>query len=224
MRKILLVEDDKDIQEVNKKMLERRGGYDVCLAMNLAEAREMIPEFNPDIILLDVMLPDGNGLDFLKELRQDKDIPVLLLTALFESDDVVRGLRAGGDDYLAKPYENKVLLARIESLIRRMERMPETLTKGSLVLDLYSNRAFSNGEDLLLTEREFALLRLLAQNEGRTVGAEYIYEKVWGLAMNDDNRTLKRHISAIRSKLEASGCTIQNARGKGYCFSQTDTD
>jgi len=117
--KILLVEDNKDIQELNKEFLEETGGYNVRLAMNLAEARESIAESEPDIIVLDIMLPDGSGLDFLKELKQDRDVPVLLLTALSESSDEIKGLQAGGDDYIAKPYDNNVLLARIETSLFR---------------------------------------------------------------------------------------------------------
>jgi CheY-like chemotaxis protein len=117
---ILLVEDNEDIQELNKEFLEETGGYNVRLAMSLTEARECIAESVPDIIVLDIMLPDGSGLDFLKELKQDKDMPVLLLTALSESSDEIKGLRAGGDDYIAKPYDNNVLLARIETNLRRV--------------------------------------------------------------------------------------------------------
>jgi DNA-binding response OmpR family regulator len=219
MRTILLVEDNREIQEVNKDMLIRRGGYDIRLANNLAEAQEQVIEAKPDIIVLDIMLPDGSGLDFLEKLRQDADIPVLLLSALVEPSDVVKGLRAGGDDYLAKPYDNAELLARIESLLRRASRPPKTLVKGRLTLNMISGIAFINGRDLLLSHKEFAVLLLLAQNEGKTVRSESLYKEVWGLPMNDD-RTLKKHISALRKKLqdETSGCEIENVRGEGYCF------
>jgi DNA-binding response OmpR family regulator len=218
MRNILFIEDDKDIQEVNKNMLERRGGYAVRLAMNLGEARERIKEAPPDIIVLDIMLPDGNGLDFLRELRRDADIPVLLLTALGESGDVVRGLKEGGDDYLVKPYDNDVLLARIESLLRRTERMPKTLAKGSLVLDIISGRAFINNNDLLLTQKEYAVLFLLAQSEGTIMSADSVYEKVWKRSLGDDKNTLQATISNLRKKIEPSGYTIAVIRGQGYVF------
>jgi DNA-binding response OmpR family regulator len=218
MRNILLVEDNKEIQKVNKNMLIRHD-YNVRLAKNLAEAQEHLTEAEPDLIVLDIMLPDGSGLDFLKSLRQDTDIPVLLLTALAEPGDTVKGLQAGGDDYLAKPYDNAELLARIESLLRRASRTPKTLVKGRLTLNMISGMAFVDGKDLLLSHKEFALLLLLAQNEGKTINAEYLYEEVWGLPMND-NRTLKKHISELRKKLEdeTSGYEIANVRGEGYCF------
>ena len=117
---ILLVEDNEDIQRANKKMLERRGGFNVRLAMNLAEARKQVAHAKPDIMVLDILLPDGNGLDFLRELRAGLScIPVLLLSVLGKAGDIVNGLQAGADDYMAKPYENAVMLARIESLLRR---------------------------------------------------------------------------------------------------------
>jgi DNA-binding response OmpR family regulator len=199
-------------------MLKRRGGYAVRTAMNLAEARQRIKESVPDLIVLDIMLPDGNGLEFLRNLRGDSDIPVLLLTALGESSDVVAGLRAGGDDYLAKPYDNEVLLARIELLLRWAERVPKTLAKGPLIADITAGRAFINGNDLLLTQKEFAVLFLFMQNEGTTMSAEDLYEKVWKRPLGDDKNTLQATISCLRKKIGDSGYVISASRGRGYIF------
>ena len=117
---ILLVEDNEDIQRANKRTLERRGGFNVRLAMNLAEAWNQIAISEPDIMVLDILLPDGNGLDFLREFRtRCHNIPVMLLSVLGKSSDIVKGLQAGADDYLAKPYDNAVMLARLETLFRR---------------------------------------------------------------------------------------------------------
>jgi len=221
MYNILLVDDNKDIQKLNKEMLERRGDYKVSLAMNLSEVRKQIAENRPDLIILDIMLPDGSGLDFIQELRnrnEEKDIPVLLLTALGETTDIVKGLDMGGDDYLAKPYENAVLLARIETLLRRTSRVPKTLTKGTLTLDIISGRAFIEGRDLLLTQKEFAVLLLLTQNEERTISAETIYNSVWKQTTETDTNTIKATISNIRKKIEPSGYGITVLRGKGYVF------
>jgi len=223
MYNILLVDDNKDIQKLNKEMLERRGNYKITLAMNLAEARKQTAEQIPDLIILDIMLPDGSGLDFIKELRNEnniqyKDIPVLLLTALGESVDVVKGLNTGGDGYLSKPYDNAVLLAHIESLLRRTSRVPKTLTKGSLTLDITAGRAFIEGRDLFLTQKEFAVLLLLTQNEGRVISAETIYTNVWKQSTDTDTNTIKSTISSIRKKIEPSGCAITVLRGKGYTF------
>jgi DNA-binding response OmpR family regulator len=221
VRNILLVEDNREIQEINRNMLTQCGGYRVRLAKNLAEARDCLAETLLDIIVLDIMLPDGSGLEFLEELRRIADIPVLLLSALAEPGDIVRGLRAGSDDYLAKPYDNAELLARIESLLRRTSRPLRTLTRGHLTLNLISDIAFVDGRDLLLSHKEFAVLLLLAQNEGRTLSPEYLYREAWGLPMND-NRTLIKHVSDLRKKLEnaTTSCEIINVRSEGYCFKQ----
>ena len=115
------MEDNEDIQRANKRTLEKYGGYNVRLAMNLSEARKQITTAEPDLMVLDILLPDGNGLDFLRELRASLScFPVLLLSVLGKAGDIVNGLQAGADDYMAKPYENAVMLARIESLLRRV--------------------------------------------------------------------------------------------------------
>jgi DNA-binding response OmpR family regulator len=222
---ILLVEDNRDIQKLNKETLERHGGYEVRLAMNLTEARKQIAEQVPSLIILDIMLPDGSGLEFLQELRHSTNVPVLLLTALGESSDIVKGLKAGGDDYLAKPYNNDVFLARIESLLRRSAQIPKNLTKGSLTLDIISGRAFMDDRDLLLTQKEFAVLLLLTQNEEKIINAEAIYRNVWKQRTSDgsptteiDTNTLQATISNIRKKIEPSGFAITVSRGHGYTF------
>jgi DNA-binding response OmpR family regulator len=215
MHNILLIEDDREIQENNKDLLES-ATYAVRTAMNLAEAREQISKETPDIIVLDIMLPDGSGLDFIKEIN---DIPVLLLTALGETDDIVKGLKAGGDDYLAKPYDDNILLARIESLLRRTEsRVPKTLTKGPLSLDIIARRAYIDNNDLLLTHKEFACQLLLAQNEGHIISAATIYEQIWRQKLEDDKNTLKATISTLRKKIKPSGYAITVSREQGYTF------
>jgi DNA-binding response OmpR family regulator len=170
------------------------------------------------------MLPDGSGLDLLKELRNTySNIPVLMLTALNTPEDVVRGLKSGGDDYMPKPFNIEEFAARVEALMRRAERVPETIVKGRLKIDVAADQAFLNGLDMLLTQKEFSLLFLFVQHEGRTMSAEYLYEKVWGYPMGGDNRTLKKHLSNLRKKLEEgrSGYQITAARGEGYCFEKT---
>jgi DNA-binding response OmpR family regulator len=216
MRSILLIEDDREIQENNKDLLEVNDDYAVRTAMNLAEAREQITKETPDIIVLDIILPDGSGLDFIKEIN---DIPVLLLTALGEKSDIVKGLRAGGDDYLAKPYDDNVLLARIESLLRRTEsHVPKTLKKGRLSLDTIARRAYLDNNDLLLTQKEFACLLMLAQNEGHIISARTIYEQIWKQKLEANKNTLKTTISTLRKRIEPSGYAITVSREQGYTF------
>ena len=225
MNDLLLVEDNADIQDVNKFFLERRG-YKVRIAMNLAEARQSMMEATPDLIVLDIMLSDGSGLDFLKELREEngsiagRNIPVLLLTALSETSDEIKGMQYGGDDYITKPYENDLLLARIQALLRRAERVPEIITKGSLKLETFSHQAIMNGENLGLTRKEFDLVFLLAQNEDRLLTTETLYEKVWGQPMIEDTNAIRTIASRVRNKIEQSGYTVEVVRNKGYIFTK----
>ena len=214
---ILLVEDNEEIQAANKDMLELLG-YEVTLAMNLTEARNELKHKSPDVIVLDIMLPDGNGLDFLTELRAQSQIPVLMLTAMGTPDDTVTGFSIGADDYIAKPYDYKVLAARIEALLRRAGRIYETLQKGSLKLDVIASKAFLQGNDMLLTQKEFAMLLVFVQNEGKLISDEYLYEKVWSGTFNDDPVALRNTVSRLRKKLVNSEYTVSVTRGEGYLF------
>ena len=215
---LLLVEDDPMIQLNNKRLLERRG-YPLKQAFNLAEAREIIAEEPPRAIILDVMLPDGNGVEFLGELRETSNVPVLMLTALGTKEDILRGLSAGGDNYLTKPYDRSVFLSHVEALIRRSETLPEMLVMGAIKLEPASGRAFVNGDDILLTQKEFALLQQFVQHPNKLLMAEYLYEKVWGQEMLPDDTSrisVKNTISKIRKKISESGYTITSEYGEGY--------
>ena len=219
MKKILLVEDNLKIQELNRELLEEASGYNVSLAMNLAQARASIKKRSPDLIVLDIMLPDGSGLDFLKELRStDVKTPVLLLTALSETSDEIRGIQEGGDDYIAKPYDNGVLLVRIEALLRRASDIPKALSQGMLKLDFVSGSAYLDGVDMMLSKKEYSLLRLFIQNENRSLSADELYEAVWGQPMGIDSQALCTTISRLRKKLIGCGYTISSEYGSGYRF------
>jgi DNA-binding response OmpR family regulator len=218
-RVVLLVEDNEQIMIGNKRYLERQG-FDTVAALTLAEARAHMESRRPDVMVLDIMLPDGSGLDFIEALREGENpgIPVLLLTGLSTKQDIVRGLKAGGDDYLTKPYDFSELLARIEALLRRSARVPKTLTKGPLTIDIIAMRAYIGEGDLNLTHKECALLLLLAQNEGKTIGAEEAYESVWGQEMGNDRNALRTAASKLRKKIEPVGYTVAMTRGSGYSF------
>lgn len=201
----------------NERMLKRRG-YEVITALTLAQARIAICAQMPDLFVLDIMLPDGSGLDFMAELRKYSQTPILLLTGLTTPEDIVRGLTAGGDDYLAKPYDFGVLLARVEALLRRAQQVPEYIHKGRLRLDVTADVATLDGDDLLLSQKEFSLLLIFLQNEERFISAEYLYEKVWKQAMAGNSNTLKTTINRLREKIKSSGYRIAWSRGEGYCF------
>lgn len=205
------------IMRGNERMLSRKG-YETAAALTLAEACAVIEKRMPDVIVLDIMLPDGNGFDFMRELRKTSGIPILLLTGLSTHADIVRGLTEGGDDYLAKPYDFGVLLARIEALLRRAAQVPDTLTKGALRFDILANQVFLNGEDLLLTKKEFALLLLLVKNERRPLSPEYVYETVWKTPMDADKNALKFQLSRLRKKLGGSFSILYDTDEDGYIF------
>jgi DNA-binding response OmpR family regulator len=214
---ILLIEDDAKLLNSNRLLLESEG-YIVLAAPTLATARKYLKKVAPDTIVLDILLPDGNGLDFLVELRATSAIPVLLLTSLGTESDVIRGLEKGGDDYISKPIIEGVFLTRIKTMLRRAANVPETLSMGALKLNLLSGQAFVDGRDMMLTQKEFNLLSLFAQNENRIMAAEQLYEKVWGQSMADNAKAIKYQVYRLRKKLEGSGYTIAAEYGDGYRF------
>ena len=218
---ILLVEDNEQVMDGNKRMLER-AGYETACALMLADARALISERMPDLIILDIMLPDGSGLDFMAEVRSTESsrTPILLLTGLRGVDDRVRGLKEGGDDYLTKPYDFEELLARVEALLRRAQSVPETIRKGTLVLETFSNNAFIGDEDLVLTGREFDVLFMLVLNEDKMLRTEDIYEKIWKQPLTGDKNAIQTIISRLRKKIEPSGHGIEAVRKAGYIFTK----
>ena len=214
---ILCVEDNLQVQLFNQSLLEAKG-FTVKPAMSLAQAREICAAAMPGLIILDIHLPDGNGLDFLRELRQTSHVPVIALTKDSEEEDLVAGLASGCDDYVTKPYAFPVLYARIEAVLRRTSSLPESIEKGALKLDVTAGQALLHGKDMLLTQKDFALLLLFAQNEGRTVSAEALYEKLWKAPLAGNINALKNAVSRLRAKLGGSGYAIVTRRGEGYLF------
>ncbi len=215
--KILLVEDDLRVQLNNQEILERHG-YTVLLAMDLAEARKVVANMRPDAVVLDISLPDGDGVGFLEEIRQNLAIPVLVLTAAQAAQNAVASFNAGADDYLRKPYDLREFRARVDALLRRAARMPEIVAAGHLQLDLLAFQGFFKGRDLLLTQKEFALLSCFVQNEGKSMSAEYIYEKIWRQSKVKDDTSLKNLVYKLRKKLSGSDYSITNDRNQGYSF------
>jgi len=218
---LLLVEDEPSVQSNNMKILQRRG-YAVQPAHTLAEARSKIEKEPPRAIILDLQLPDGNGLDFLKELRKTSDVPVLILTAMGTPVDIIRGFDMGSDDYLTKPYDLYVFLIRVETLLRRSSTIPEVIGFGSIKLYPASGRALLNGEDIVLSQKEYSILQQFVQYPEKILSTDYLYEKVWGQKMIEDDNSLKVAISKLRNKLANSDYTITASRGEGYYFELKD--
>jgi DNA-binding response OmpR family regulator len=207
----------------NKPLLEDKG-YRVETAMTLAQARKAIATEIPSLIVLDIHLPDGNGLDFLRELRTGKaEFSAIAVTALTDNtaeQDIVTGLTSGCDDYMPKPYTFAILNARIEALLRRTARAQAVgrLEAGPITLNLIAKRAYLDGEDMNLQPKEYAILMTLLQSEGKPVSAERLYEAAWGLQMVENAGAVQFQVSNLRKKLEGSGYTIPNKTKEGYTF------
>ncbi|MCL1835541.1 MAG: response regulator transcription factor [Oscillospiraceae bacterium] len=214
---LLLVEDEPIVQASNKRILERHG-YKLKQAFSLAEAHTIMEQEAPSAIVLDVLLPDGSGLDFLYQLRKHSNIPVMMLTAMGTPQDIISGLESGGDDYLTKPYELSVFLIRVEALLRRAALIPEALHVGPLRLEPAQGKAFLNGSDLALSQKEYSLLQQFAQRPEVVLESKFLYEKAWGEKEPPEDSSLKNIVYRLRKKLEGSGYTISAERGEGYIF------
>ena len=221
MSTILLVEDNPHIMKINAQLLTLRG-YQVLQAETAAQAREQLRWHPVDLIVLDIVLPDGSGLELCRELKAQRPIPILFLTALGENQDVVEGLRAGGDDYLAKPYDLEVLVARIEARLRAAEEVRRYFGYGGLKLDLLTMTGYVNGKDIQLTQKEFTALLLLARAAERKVSQEELMEALWGPDAHAESRALWTLISRLRKKLNSqeSRLEISSLRGGGYLLEQ----
>jgi DNA-binding response OmpR family regulator len=224
---ILVVEDDEEMANFNARMLKRRG-YDTLIAYNAAEARSALCDNKPDLFVLDIELPDGDGLSLCKEFRMMNDAPVLFLSGRKKLQDRVTGLGFGGDYYLTKPYMLEEFVAVVQSLLRRAEQTSKKIAeatiikRGSLTLHLPQSKAIVNGHDAELTPKEFAVLLLLVQNEGKELTPEAIYEHVWKTDMYIDTGLIRKHISQIKKKLaknDTNDFSILTEYGSGYIFS-----
>lgn len=224
---ILTVEDDVDLAQLNARLLMRRG-YDVLIAHTAAEARSLVSVHNPDLMILDIQLPDDDGLELCAEFRRYTDAPILFVSGISETTQKIIGLQAGGDYYLTKPYDKEELLAVIQSLLRRVKQTHDrvvnatVIEKGSLVLKLNEGKAYVKGVDAELSSKEFAIIALLVRNEGCELSYNQIYESVWGMQMNDNPTALRKQISRIKKKLDegnAKDFAIFNEHGRGYTFS-----
>jgi DNA-binding response OmpR family regulator len=222
---ILLVDDEQLIIDSLTYSLKREG-FEVEAVTDGLSAIKAVEELSPDLIVLDLMLPDISGLEVCRRLRQSRTTPVVMLTARGEEIDRVLGLEVGADDYLAKPFSFRELLARIHATLRRVEldrqiTQPQQITLRQLSLDPVSRRVFKEDQELQLSAREFDLLAILMKNAGRAMSRDDLIKKVWGEDWVGDPRTLDVHIRWLRLKIEddpASPEYIQTVRGYGYRF------
>lgn len=215
---ILMIEDNPELLRINRAELEDEG-YRVFEALTLEDGNRLAREVNPDLILLDILLPDGNGLEYCREQLYKSSACVLFLSALNTKEDVIAGLRAGGDDYIPKPYLMEELLARVEALLRRSKGTVknEPIFIGNLEIRTASRRASAKGKDLLLKPLEYALLEFLALRSGKFVSAKELYETLWDMDTAGATETVTVHISKLRKKIEqAANVTVESKRKEGY--------
>ncbi len=224
-RSVLVVEDEENLVEALRYNLEHEG-YNVLTAPDGGSGLETARAALPDLVILDVMLPNLDGLEVCRILRRETDVPILMLTAKGEEIDRVVGLEIGADDYVTKPFSMRELMARVRAMLRRPRktaspRMAEPLRSGSLAVDVDAHQATLNGEELRLKPREFDLLALFIRNPGRAFTRDQVLEQLWGHDYIGDVRTVDVHVRWLREKIEADPSTparIITIRGVGYRF------
>ena len=224
MSTILLVEDEPTLSETLRYNLEREG-YTVLSAADGVQGLELARREQPDLLILDIMLPRLDGFSVCRILRQESDMPILMLTARQDEVDRIAGLELGADDYVAKPFSLGELLARVRAIMRRTDRQPsgsrEVLDAGALRVDTGSRRAWRAGAELTLSQKEFDLLTCLIRNRGMALSRDVLLERVWGYDFLGDSRTVDVHIRWLREKVEPDPgrpIYIQTVRGVGYRF------
>ena len=224
LKRILIVEDDADIAAIERDYLEL-GGYAVTIAPDGTTGLDAALRQPFDLILLDVMLPGIDGFAICKQVRAEKDIPILMVTSRGEDVDKIRGLGFGADDYMEKPFSPSVLVARVKAHLAQYARLkpcvdtPKTITVGSLTADPAARRITKNGVEVPLKNKEYELLFFLMRHPEQVFSREDLYELIWGLESMGDNITVAVHINRLREKIEdtpADPKLLQTVWGVGY--------
>lgn len=221
---VLVIEDEESFRDALQFMLSREG-FDVILAPNGAEGMKLFDAKNPDLVLLDLMLPEVSGTDVCKYIRTKSNVPVIMLTAKDTEVDKVVGLELGADDYVTKPFSTPELLARIRAVLRRGADLDvesqDTLERGSVRMDFERHALYIDGKSVAIPLKEFELLEYLMRNSGRVLTRGQLMDRIWGSNYVGDGKTLDVHIKRIRSKIEpdpANPIYLTTVRGLGYRF------
>ena len=225
MSLVLVVEDEVDLSQVMRDRLVA-DGHEVVVAHDGAAAMSAVARRVPDVVLLDWMLPDMDGLAVCRRLRQQHLMPIIMVTARGDEVDRVLGLEVGADDYLVKPFSLRELLARVRAMLRRVDmegrrQSPATgdrIQVGPLVVDSSSRVATLDGKPMHLTRKEFELLTVLVANPGRAFSREFLVERVWGADFDGFDRAVDTHVTRLRKKLGSLGDRIVTVWGVGYRF------
>ncbi len=226
--RILVVDDEPDILSVLVYHLSREG-YRVSTAVNGPKALHAAESDGPDLIILDLMLPDMDGYQVLRELRNNEKtehIPVILLTARREEEERVRGFEVGADDYITKPFSGRELILRVQAVLRRVQAEPRgpsrRLVIGPVELDREAHRAFADGEEMTLTPMEYRLLEVLLERRGRVQSRRQLLQAVWDTTADIETRTVDMHVARLRAKMGEAGELLETVRGIGYRFRAVD--
>lgn len=230
MKSILIIEDDSCIAELQKDYLEV-AGFEVRICTDGLEGLRKLKENEFDLLILDIMLPGMDGLEILRSMKEDKDIPVLLVSAKKEEIDKIKGLSLGADDYITKPFSPGELVARVKAHLENYERLKHRFSEGynksnaltirGLKIEKDSRRVFIHGQEVNLAQKEFDLLIHLAQNPNRVFGREELFERIWGLEALGDSATVTVHIARVREKIESDPSNpqyVETVWGAGYRF------
>ncbi|OXM83220.1 response regulator transcription factor [Paenibacillus rigui] len=228
--KILIVDDEPEIVELIRLYLMKEG-YEVLTTDNGASAFQYMEQHSPDMVILDIQLPEMDGIEICRQLRRSYHVPILFISCRSEDMDIILGLSIGGDDYMTKPFSPSQLVARVKAHLRRKQLLDQQkedaqqISFPGLEIDLLSRNVWVNGELANLSSKEFDLLALLARKPNKVVPIEQLYKMAWGVDSNGDTRTLLVHISNLRKKIEANPTEpvfVQTVRGVGYKFNAAE--
>jgi len=231
MKKILIIEDDIAIAEIERDFLQIEG-FDITIETDGLEGYKKAKDEKYDLILLDLMLPNMNGIDICRNIRGEIDVPIIMVTAKGEESDKVRGLGLGADDYISKPFSPTELVARVKSNLAQYERLQnrnkgepdkraEEINAGAVTVNLSTRRVYVHGAEIELKHREYELLTFLISNPDIVFSKEHLYERIWGMDALGDLKTVAVHINRIREKIEKdpqNPVHIQTVWGAGYRF------
>ena len=222
---ILIAEDDPFLRGLIRDMLKKES-YTVIEAKNGSEALQIFYENNGiDLIILDVMMPELSGLEVLDEIRMQSETPVVMLTALGDERSEIKGLHAGADDYITKPFSYPIFMARIKTLIRKIEKKKTaTLQCGEIKINKLEHKVYVKEEEVILNNKEYQLLEYFMQNKGLTLTRDMLINQVWGLDFEGESRTLDTNIKTLRAKLQDAGRCIRTIRGTGYRLEEYNTN
>lgn len=229
MSHILLIDDERKLTDPLRSSFER-GGYQVTVANDGHTGLSLALVEKPDVVVLDIMMPGLDGWQVCQAIRTHSTMPIIMLTALDDSTDRIKGLELGADDYLVKPFGYKELEAHVRAMLRRIRldlgwQTPQRIVVGEIMLDLEAHTVMRSEQELVLRQKEFEILSLLMSNLGKVVTRDRLFDEVWGTDWLGDTRTLDVHMSWLRAKLEtdpANPVYLQTIRGVGYRFTNPE--